>query len=1821
MPADRESPQRATDGESIAMTSKPVDACGECRRSRCPDDNPGRRPKGEEQRHRCLDGGGVVRDNSRCFCGCCDGDRARQLQQRTFVHSGGSCGATRCRCGSGGGNKDDDNGERLGCAASVVRWRPGRGGGDGTTTARSRWWSFQRGIVVALLLLMLSLGPVSASFHKALNKAVTEDPPVTTKNITTRVCQSIDIRNRATEFDKLTGCRVVEGFIQILLIDEPNHAVFDKIIFPELVEITGYLLLFRVPGLRSIGQLFPNLAVIRGSHILYNYALVAFEMEDLQEIGLYSLTDIVRGSVRIDKNKRLCHADTIDWDMIAQAGKGENYIGTNKPSNECPVCDKSCPERPTKPDERLCWNQMKCQKICSKCGDRTCTPSGECCHESCLGGCNGDTAFNCTVCRDVMVNENYCVNKCPEGMYMYLSRRCVTAQQCRMIRKPREIVSDKRSNPYKPFNGKCEIDCPSGHEEVVIDDNYSCKKCSGRCFKECQGTVVDNMNSAQKLRGCTFINGSLEIAIRDATNVVKELEISLSQIEVIAGYLRIFRNFPLVSLNFLKSLTEIRGNHLDMKEYSLVVLNNPNLQELWDFTNRSRLNISARAGNEPKVLFHYNSKLCYQAIEQLREQTGLKPFSEIEVSTSSNGDRASCNITTLKSEVVNTTSKVALVIWEAFRHHDARKLLGYTIYLKDAPVQNVTLYESRDACGGDGWRVLDFISEDDTTPYMVPANALEDLSTNVNSTVYNTDKSNVTLKRFLTDLTPHTQYAYYVKTYMISGERSGAQSPIKYFRTLPGQPSPVRALAVYASKSDTLVIEWLPPTEPNSVLTHYKVSGVLDTYDMNLFKSRDYCEEPIRPEFKLPQDVAAEGKEKAQKELQASKEPESVPCSCAKAAPVQSENDVYTTIAFEDALHNQVYVKRNSRRRRDTFPTSFMLESVRAKRGINSLQEKDVISHNKKTDDLETKKRDRTDLLKKPAESGMNDNGKSFVFIVSANQTRLVIPNLRNYGKYHIAVSACRDANTNKLEKECSNQAVRSYQTLRKMLADDIPAGSLRLIKLFVNNSTPMIKLTWQEPPHPNGIIVSYNIEYKRVDVSGHKKDTLCITSEEFLKNGRTFTMPTSLAPGNYSVRVHATSLAGPGTPTPIHYFDIPDYSVSMPLWKFVLVLFLCTSMVVGTASGGLYYCNRKFLNGPNNNGSVKLIATVNPEYVTTYTADEWEVPRDKIEILKELGAGSFGMVYEGIARDLVKDKPETRCAIKTVNENASDRQKHEFLNEAAVMKGFQSHHVVRLLGVVSESKPTLVVMELMLYGDLKSYLRNHRPDEGHEEPPPSYERIMQMAIEVSDGMAYLASRKFVHRDLAARNIMVSEDLTVKIGDFGMTRDIYETDYYRKGTKGLLPVRWMPPESLKDGVFTSMSDVWSFGVVLYEMVTLASQPYQGLSNDQALKYVIGGGVMERPDNCPLYIYELMRQTWMYKPSERPTFIDLIEKLLEYINVEPFKEVSFYHSLEGTEAKNHNDLYKGNLSKMAMENHQRAVKRNQQMNMLETHSEAPEDAGESSPLRQDFNQDFSSSFDPLNNGKATTETSIAPLMESHYSMEPFDFHKTVSNSPRAPLGFLDLDSSKTPLKAGFDDFDVVSSAAASLASSKDTLNLPFVEDNVGSVKSSPYNRKESSSRGSVSQRSASRTSLSPQSPSIMVGPSSPGNRPSPSLVASSRSDLESDNRSPNYENHSPELVQGSSQFHGSRTSLRVGGSNSGSSFPSMDTLNSIDLASSRRRGTSSSPLASITTPTPLLTVNMDSLSVIQQRDGKQQELEQPVVPTSLNNGYISGGPAT
>ncbi|XP_071643096.1 insulin-like receptor-like [Temnothorax longispinosus] len=1523
------------------------------------------------------------------------------------------------------------------CASSVVRWIFAvkfHGDVKSTEWRRLLW----------IVLLILAVPDLAAAHDTAIDRSNRDG-----------VCQSIDIRNSVSQFSKLEGCRVVEGFVQILLIDRAEQSAYANLSFPDLVEITGYLLLYRVSGLRTVGHLFPNLTVIRGHSLFINHALVAFEMMHLQEIGLHSLTDILRGSVRFEKNPTLCYVDTIDWDVIAKTGKGEHFIKDNKPTNGCPVCDKKCPAKQTKPDQTLCWNRQHCQQICDqKCENRACDDTGECCHPFCLGGCTGPTASDCIVCRNVVVNEE-CKDRCPAGKFEFMNRRCIEEQECRQMLKPREASDNLKLRPYRPFDTRCVMECPVGYMEGEEHGNPTCKECVGRsCRKECSGANVDNIASAQKLRGCTHIAGSLEIQIRGGKNIVKELEESLSTIEEIDGYLKIVRSFPLISLNFLKNLRVIRGNQLENNKYSLAVLDNQNLQELWDWNTHPNITIMSQKG-PAKLFFHFNPKLCLHEIEKLREKAKLEEFTDHDVASSSNGDKVACNVTELKTKVTKKSSRGAIIEWKAFTHHDTRSLLGYVVYFIEAPNQNITMYDGRDACGGDGWRVED-VSAESTTPQ-------SHNGTESQEPVYHT--------HILTLLKPYTQYAYYVKTYTIATEKSGAQSKVKYFTTLPDAPSSPRALSTWSNSSNELVISWFPPLHKNGNLTHYRIVGRWEPDDPNFIDQRNYCDEPMPlPEAKAPEEVIAE-EEKKHTELE--KEfTKSDSCVCTDREMDQSmrEKEVSSSIAFENALHNQVYVKRmsNARRRRHT---SEML--VAADLAKESAYEQDRESTNNKV-----------------------ENGTVTIFerLIPSTNLTFVMRNLRHFAAYNIEVQACRERIENDINdknKNCSTKSMKTYRTLAMESADNIPPDTFKL-KYSGENNSLTITLSWDEPPQPNGLIVTYQIEYKRVDIKNIKATVVCITRRDFANMGNSYVLK-ELSTGNYSVKVRATSLAGNGAYTEVKYFYIPEYGTFSTFWIFfwsILGFIIIFSFLT------IFYIFKK--RSMRNVPSMRLIATVNPEYVSTsYVPDEWEVSRKNIQLLRELGNGSFGMVYEGLAKDVVKGKPEVRCAVKTVNENATDRERIEFLNEASVMKAFDTHHVVRLLGVVSQGQPTLVVMELMVNGDLKTYLRSHRPDVcENSKYPPTLRDILQMAVEIADGMSYLSAKKFVHRDLAARNCMVAEDLTVKIGDFGMTRDIYETDYYRKGSKGLLPVRWMAPESLKDGVFTSFSDVWSYGVVLWEMVTLASQPYQGLSNDQVLRYVIEGGVMERPENCPDSLYNLMRRTWNHRATRRPTFIDIETLLLQEVSIEDFENVSFYHSPEGIEARNQNN------------SHSPQNDQDLEMVALQDLREEEIEGEEDSPLRQDFG-DFAS-FEPC---------SIKNNLSPRYGADSYgETSKAISN-------FHDMNSTKVP-KAGFDEFGI---SGDSLVSSKDTLNSPFVDGSLKSVRSSPFIYKKSTSRSNVSQGSLGK----PGSPQSLV----------------KRNFLDSPNPStfrddPDYENRSPEIMSGIDKKE--ITSLHV-------EFPSVDVM--------------------------------------------------------------------
>ncbi|KAG3287700.1 muscle associated receptor tyrosine kinase, transcript variant X7 [Ictidomys tridecemlineatus] len=289
------------------------------------------------------------------------------------------------------------------------------------------------------------------------------------------------------------------------------------------------------------------------------------------------------------------------------------------------------------------------------------------------------------------------------------------------------------------------------------------------------------------------------------------------------------------------------------------------------------------------------------------------------------------------------------------------------------------------------------------------------------------------------------------------------------------------------------------------------------------------------------------------------------------------------------------------------------------------------------------------------------------------------------------------------------------------------------------------------------------------------------------------------------------------------------------------------------------------------------------------------EYPRNNIEYVRDIGEGAFGRVFQARAPGLLPYEPFTMVAVKMLKEEASADMQADFQREAALMAEFDNPNIVKLLGVCAIGKPMCLLFEYMAYGDLNEFLRSMSPHTvcslSHSDlstraqvsspgpPPLSCTEQLCIARQVAAGMAYLSERKFVHRDLATRNCLVGENMVVKIADFGLSRNIYSADYYKANENDAIPIRWMPPESIFYNRYTTESDVWAYGVVLWEIFSYGLQPYYGMAHEEVIYYVRDGHILSCPENCPLELYNLMRLCWSKLPADRPSFPS-IHRILE-----------------------------------------------------------------------------------------------------------------------------------------------------------------------------------------------------------------------------------------------------------------------------------------------------------------------------------------------------
>uniref|UniRef100_A0A4W4GD08 Tyrosine-protein kinase receptor n=1 Tax=Electrophorus electricus TaxID=8005 RepID=A0A4W4GD08_ELEEL len=274
------------------------------------------------------------------------------------------------------------------------------------------------------------------------------------------------------------------------------------------------------------------------------------------------------------------------------------------------------------------------------------------------------------------------------------------------------------------------------------------------------------------------------------------------------------------------------------------------------------------------------------------------------------------------------------------------------------------------------------------------------------------------------------------------------------------------------------------------------------------------------------------------------------------------------------------------------------------------------------------------------------------------------------------------------------------------------------------------------------------------------------------------------------------------------------------------------------------------------------------------------EVPRKNITLLRALGHGAFGEVYEGQVLGMNGDNTTMQVAIKTLPEICSEQDEMDFLMEALIMSKFNHHNIVCCIGVSLQILPRFILLELMTGGDMKSFLRQNRP-KANQPSSLTMMELLCMARDIAFGCQYLEENHFIHRDIAARNCLLTcpgPERVAKIGDFGMARDIYRASYYRKGGHAMLPVKWMPPEAFLEGIFTCKTDTWSFGVLLWEIFSLGYMPYPCKTNQEVLEFVMSGGRMDPPKSCPGPVYRIMTQCWQHCPEHRPDFSTILERI-------------------------------------------------------------------------------------------------------------------------------------------------------------------------------------------------------------------------------------------------------------------------------------------------------------------------------------------------------
>ncbi|XP_031694230.1 ephrin type-A receptor 8-like isoform X2 [Anarrhichthys ocellatus] len=462
------------------------------------------------------------------------------------------------------------------------------------------------------------------------------------------------------------------------------------------------------------------------------------------------------------------------------------------------------------------------------------------------------------------------------------------------------------------------------------------------------------------------------------------------------------------------------------------------------------------------------------------------------------------------------------------------------------------------------------------------------------------------------------------------------------------------------------------------------------------------------------------------------------------------------------------------------------------------------------------------------------------------------------------------------------------------------------------NTSQNSVILLWHEPNQPNGVILEYDIKYYEKENEAHSYSTL--------KSKNTSARVSGLKPGTkYIFQVRARTSAGcgdfsqnveiqTGKAAPLRYNTMTIIWICMALVSGLvtfLAIFICRKRQGYTLPHypSLLHCgySKAFQDSDEEkmhyqNGHVSF-----PDarfYIDPHTYEDpcqavhefaREIEASRIKIEKIIGSGEFGEVCYGRMR--LPGKRDIPVALKTLKAGYTEKQKRDFLAEASIMAQFDHPNVIRLEGVVTQSKPAMIITEYMENGSLDSFLRRH-------DGQFTVIQLVGLLRGIAAGMTYLSDLGYIHRDLAARNILVNSNLVCKVSDFGLSRvleDDPDAAYTTSG--GKIPIRWTAPEAIAFRKFSSSSDVWSYGVVMWEVTSYGERPYWNLTNRDVIKSVEEGYRLPAPMGCPGPLHTLMLDCWQKDRNERPRFCQIVTVLDKLIrNPENLKSMDTLCSL-------------------------------------------------------------------------------------------------------------------------------------------------------------------------------------------------------------------------------------------------------------------------------------------------------------------------------------